>query len=226
MENTFNCRFLLTFNNTILVDGNSFMENIEVETKLRRCYGCKTQKPLSEFHKNKNVKSGHSFKCKLCVKEYNIVYNKKHAKRRSEYQKDYRTENNEYLCAKEREWYRKNKERTIYTKKIYRREKRKNDPLFRARNAISRRIRGVLKGSKSKKSMDILGCDLIFFKSYMESLFQPGMNWDNYGVHGWHIDHKIPLISGKNDQELEKLCHYTNLQPLWALDNIKKGGKL
>jgi hypothetical protein len=51
------------------------------------------------------------------------------------------------------------------------------------------------------------------------------MNWDNYSFRGWHIDHIIPLTSAKNEEELIKLCHYTNLQPLWAKDNLSKGGR-
>jgi hypothetical protein len=52
------------------------------------------------------------------------------------------------------------------------------------------------------------------------------MNWDNYGVYGWHIDHIIPLTTAKDEFEIYKLCHYTNLQPLWSEENLSKGGKL
>ena len=63
-------------------------------------------------------------------------------------------------------------------------------------------------------------------QKYLESQFLEGMCWDNYGIYGWHIDHKIPLCSAKNETELLKLFHYTNLQPLWAEDNLKKNGNL
>jgi len=58
----------------------------------------------------------------------------------------------------------------------------------------------------------------------MEAKFVDGMNWDNIGE--WHIDHIIPLSSAETEQEIIKLCHYTNLQPLWAFDNISKGNRL
>jgi hypothetical protein len=78
--------------------------------------------------------------------------------------------------------------------------------------------------SKKNKTMDMVGCDSHFLKEYLEQKFQQGMSWDNYGV--WHIDHIIPLSSAKSEEEIYKLCHYTNLQPLWGIDNIKKSNKI
>ena len=71
------------------------------------------------------------------------------------------------------------------------------------------------------------GCDISFLKNYLEQKFQVGMTWDNYGINGWHIDHIVPLISFDltSVAEIRKACHYTNLQPLWARDNITKGGR-
>lgn len=76
--------------------------------------------------------------------------------------------------------------------------------------------------------MQAMGCSGQELKRYLESKFQPGMSWDNYGVHGWHIDHIVPLSSFNlsDPEDYKKACHYTNLQPMWAIDNIKKGGAL
>ena len=52
------------------------------------------------------------------------------------------------------------------------------------------------------------------------------MSWETHSLYGWHIDHIIPLSSAKTEEEIYQLCHYTNLQPLWAEDNLKKGDKL
>ena len=71
-----------------------------------------------------------------------------------------------------------------------------------------------------------MGCSYQDFIIYLEQKFTDGMSWDNYGLYGWHIDHIIPLSSATDELSLEKLCHYTNLQPLWAKDNLSKGDKI
>ena len=71
-----------------------------------------------------------------------------------------------------------------------------------------------------------MGCSIESLISHLESQFKDGMSWDNYGYYGWHIDHIIPLSSVSSEDEVYKLCHYTNLQPLWAEDNLKKSNKI
>jgi len=78
---------------------------------------------------------------------------------------------------------------------------------------------------KTNKTFNIIGCTPEFLKEYIENQFTEGMTWENHGQFGWHIDHIIPLSSVKTEEELYPLFHYTNLQPLWWLDNIKKGTK-
>lgn len=104
----------------------------------------------------------------------------------------------------------------------------KNDPLF----ALKKRLRTLIRGSFRKsgytnftmKTESIVGISYNEFKIYMESKFVNGMSWDNRGE--WHIDHIIPLSSAKSEDELIALSHYTNLQPLWAMDNLKKGARV
>jgi hypothetical protein len=82
--------------------------------------------------------------------------------------------------------------------------------------------------TSASKIVRLLGCEWLEFIAHIESQFQPGMTWENHGVRGWHFDHIKPLSSFDltNDEELRKACHYTNVQPLWAADNIRKAGKI
>lgn len=73
------------------------------------------------------------------------------------------------------------------------------------------------------KNQEILGIDFEGFKLYIENLFIEGMTWENFGK--WHLDHKIPISWGKTEDEIIRLNHYTNLQPLWAEDNLSKGNR-
>jgi hypothetical protein len=78
--------------------------------------------------------------------------------------------------------------------------------------------------TKNKTTKELLGCEWEILKTHIESQFKDGMSWTN--KEEWHIDHIIPLASAKTKQEILKLCHYSNLQPLLALDNLKKGSKI
>ena len=87
------------------------------------------------------------------------------------------------------------------------------------------RIRNFLINEiNTKRTKEIVGLDKMEFKSYIQGKFKEGMSWENYGK--WHLDHIKPLASAKNNEEVFLLNHYTNLQPLWAEENIKKGDKL
>jgi len=78
--------------------------------------------------------------------------------------------------------------------------------------------------TKKNKTFNIVGCSPLQLKEHLEKQFVDGMTWENRSE--WHIDHIVPLSSAKTEEELYKLFHYTNLQPLWAIDNIKKGNKI
>lgn len=118
--------------------------------------------------------------------------------------------------------YRKNKAKEI-TRYM---DRRNTDLLFRLKVNIRSRINAFIKNNptlnRPSKIKEYLGCSKEELKVHLENQFKGGMSWDNYGE--WHIDHIIPLSYAKTDEELYKLCHYTNLQPLWARDNISKGG--
>jgi hypothetical protein len=105
-----------------------------------------------------------------------------------------------------------------------------NEPLYKLSMTTRNLIRDTFKRScegkfiKSNRTEEILGCSLDEFISHLKSLFIEGMTLENHGK--WEIDHKIPISSAKNEEELIKLNHYSNLQPLWKSDNRSKGNKL
>lgn len=85
----------------------------------------------------------------------------------------------------------------------------------------------VTNGIKCDKTVALIGCDIETLKKHIEGMFSVGMNWDNYGRNGWHIDHIKPCAKFDLSNEIEQreCFHYTNLQPLWEPDNCKKGAK-
>jgi hypothetical protein len=123
---------------------------------------------------------------------------------RKEYDKNNREKRNEYLS-----------------------NKKKIDPIYRLSCIVRNRIYSFLKNkniTKQNKTFTIVGCSPELLKEYLEKQFVDGMCWDNRNE--WHIDHIIPLSLAKTEEEIYKLCHYTNLQPLWAEDNLRKSNKI
>ena len=92
-----------------------------------------------------------------------------------------------------------------------------------ARNRILKAIKSK-KFKKNKRTVFMLGCSLEFLMEHLELKFTAGMTHENHGL--WHVDHIIPLASAKTEEEMYALCHYTNLQPLWAHENLSKGDKI
>ena len=107
----------------------------------------------------------------------------------------------------------------LQTKKYY------NDVQFKlTKNLRNRLYKAIKNNQKAGSAVDDLGCTVAEFKTYIESLWQDDMSWDNWTTDGWHIDHIVPInrFDLTNPEELKKACHYTNLQPLWAKDNLRK----
>jgi hypothetical protein len=124
-------------------------------------------------------------------------------------------------------WREKNKHKVKEYSKFYNKHKRKITLKSKIGIRLRKRLnRAINKGKKGSAIKD-LGCTVEFLIKHLESKFQPGMTWKNHGLYGWHIDHIRPLSSFDltDLEQLKKACHYTNLQPLWAKDNLKKGRK-
>jgi len=159
-------------------------------------------------------------------KERKKIYYLNHTQEKKEYDKKIREEKKELLAKQMKEYYETNKESIREYKKLWAKEKRKNDPLFKLKDNLRSLIRESIKNKGYKKLTKtelILGCSFEEFKNHLEFKFEDWMNWDNYGNpkdgivainKSWDIDHIIPCSSALNEEELIKLNHYTNLQPL------------
>jgi len=100
---------------------------------------------------------------------------------------------------------------------------------FKLKERLRHRLYIAIKNnSKNGSAVKDLGCTIPELKEYLEKLFSNGMTWENWGLKGWHIDHKKPLSSFDltNRKELIKAVHYTNLQPMWGIENLKKSNKI
>lgn len=122
------------------------------------------------------------------------------------------------------------KEEAKRRRKVARQFKEKNDPVYVLVKNLRRRMLLAIKGQKGRKestTFEYLGCSREEVVKYIESQFKPGMTWENHGIRGWHVDHIRPCCSFDlaTEEGRRKCFHYTNLQPLWAKDNMGKGGR-
>ena len=185
-----------------------------IYTRMKTCKECGEEKPLDQYCKRKEEKDGLHRYCKVCMskrgkKEYNED-KEKHLKRT----KRWREENKEYHKSLMKNHYHTNKD---YYRQ-WNRDKTKTDILFRLRHVVNSIINHHLKSGKSKKTIEYLGCTIQEYKEYLEPMFTPEMNWDNYGTY-WEIDHIYPLAKGGP-------FHYTNTQPLTITENRVKSDKV
>ena len=222
---------------------------------MKSCSKCKLDKELTLFYKCSKNKSGYRSQCITCENEYKEANRDKlkgYFKNRRDVKKEelktkaseYYLINKEKIISKSKEYYENNKESKLEYQKDYQRnnrdkrntylnERRQNDPLFK----LITNVRNLIYNSfyyngysKNSKTEELLGCSFEELKEYLESKFEPWMNWDNRGLYsgefnyGWDIDHVIPLSSVNEEDEIIKLNHYTNLQPLCSKINrdIKK----
>ena len=117
----------------------------------------------------------------------------------------------------------------------YRKKRIKSDPIFKLVVNARTRLNVVLKTKNIKKmnsTIELFGCTPKFLKEYLEKQFYPHpitnekMTWQNHTLHGWHVDHIDPLDLAMIPEDVVVLAHYTNLQPMWATENMKKGNKI
>ena len=196
---------------------------------MKKCSKCEIEKPFNEFYKDPKVKNGLRSSCKSCHKQYLEANKERIYERKKEYNKQYYEANKEKIVEYSKQWYELNKERINENKKQYQKQRLQTDPIYKFRfNVRCLIIRSFKRGSnqfrKDTKTEQILGCTIEEFRSYIESKFTEGMTLENYGK--WHLDHITPIAIANTEEEIIKLNHYTNFQPLWAEENIRKGARL
>lgn len=214
------------------------------------CKKCEQEKKHCEFGVQNSAKDKLRNVCKECRRVESSNYRENNKERKKESSKKWKEKNPEYfkiyyvnnqdkikqkkksayqqnktkIQAHNNKWKKENpdKVKEYYNNRI--KKERRTDPLKRLIFNMRTRIYSVLK-NKTNTSFEIIGCSPEFLMLHLENQFTEGMSWDLVGRH-IHIDHIIPLSSAKTEEEILKLCHYTNLQPLWAKDNLKKSDKI
>lgn len=197
------------------------------------CSKCGFEKEVCEFYKVSGSLIKYRSKCKICMNTYSRNYHEINKTIVSEKNKKFRMENpniNKEKCKlykqKNPGWFKKWLDKNKEHRRNYIMEYNSN-PKIKIKNSLRGRINELMnKKYNNPKTLDLLGCEYEYFIKYIENKFMDGMSWDNYGYYGWHLDHIIPLSSAKTEEEIANLFHYTNLQPLWANDNLKKSNKI
>ena len=214
------------------------------------CKKCLIEKEVEDFYLEKRNKSG---VMGMCIKCYNVklkewrytncdkLRKKVEKTRKENYDniklnaKKYYVNNVDKVNERNKQWRKKNSDKTKEMSKEWRKKnldkiKKYNQiPKVKISGNMRKRIGQYLKInkiSKRNKTFEIVGISPQNLILHLENKFQDNMSWDNYGMYGWHIDHIVPLSSAKTEEELYKLCHYTNLQPLWAEENLSKSNKI
>lgn len=207
-----------------------------IKMKIKTCYICKKE----------YISTGRNQKyCILCSDKVQkekykkwIIINKKRfqeIKRKwqlknkikiYEWHRQWRLKNRKNLNIRSRKFYQKNKIKIIKKGMEYRKKRLKTDLNYKIKHYLRSRLISALKGNpKLSTTMNLVGCSIDKLKHYLESKFKKGMTWSNYGK--WHVDHIRPCCSFdlSKPSEQRKCFHYTNLQPLWAKENLSKKDK-
>ena len=183
------------------------------------CKNCNQEKLDTEFYWNSS-KSRFETTCKTCMKDRRKRRYKQDASKEKQQHYKYVEQNRESVNAYKKQWARDHKsQRTEYARKKY-----QTDIVWRIKSCLRSRITAAV-SKKHGDTMNLVGCDIQSLCNHLESLFEEGMNWDNYG--DWHIDHIKPCAAfdlSQPDQQ-KKCFHYSNLQPLWAEDNLRKASR-
>ena len=154
-------------------------------------------------------------------------YHREHARKRYNEDAAWREHRKKYNREYAKKCGDEVKQKINNNRNVYRQNRQKVDINYKLRRTLPARIKAAIKHAKTEKcdkSINLLGCSINEVRKYLEAQFLSGMTWDNHG--DWHIDHIKPCVAfDLSDPEQQRECfHYTNLQPLWAEENLQKAG--
>ena len=210
----------------------------EHERQLQKQWRKNNKERVKEFTKKAQSKESYKIKRRAWYKVY--MSNPDNHNKRKEWERKWRSQdhvkakkklyklnNKEYIRKRMKEYTQRPEVKNRVRERI--RYRLKNDPIFRLKSSIRTRIYLYIKRGLAKKTLPtsvLIGCSWEFLKIHLEKQFKPHMSWANYGK--WHIDHQKPMASFNlfKQKELLKCCNFSNLQPLWASENLSKGAKL
>lgn len=183
------------------------------------CYKCGVTKPIDYFRIDNSIKSGRSRTCKSCVNKHSKSY----YNQRSSCDIDWKSKRSNST----KRWRSQNRQ----AHNTYQRTRNARNLTARLFRNVNRAILASLRGEyKSESTIRLLGCTIKEFKKHLESQFQPGMTWENYGngENRWNIDHLIPTswINAYDADHLRLVSHRWNMRPMWSQDNSKRGNLL
>lgn len=207
------------------------------------CTKCSVNKHIDEYYIDKNQKYGRKSQCKVCKSEYSklhnakpdVKHNNKSNKRQyyinnMEKEREYRVVHSVHIKHIQAQWYQNNKVELSKHRYLYCKERLSFDLNFKLTKYLRTRLNYAVKNNqKVGSAVDDLGCSIDKFKIHLQLKFHRNsrgnheyMTWDNYGE--WHIDHIKPLskFDLTNKVQFLEAAHFTNLQPLWAIDNMIK----
>lgn len=229
---------------------------VHIGIKLKKCSKCEEIKTLDKYYSSKQQKSGYSSCCKKCYslirkkrrskntdkyKKASLLWRNNNRERAIKTNREWRKNNKEKHKIATKKWREKNKEKVKETRRNWIENNRKKTREYSAKkrlkvskrisNSISSSILLSIKKNKSGMSWEkLVNFSFEEFKKRFEKLFADGMSWDNYGRNGWHVDHIIPIsafnFEKPEDDDFKRCWALSNLQPMWAKENISKGNKL
>lgn len=185
--------------------------------KNKICSSCREEKPVNKFWKRKD-RCRHLYRsnCIDCIYKAKNKYKKENPDKVFEQHRKYVSKYSSKKSSKKRA-------------KLRERKRYKTDIQFKLRKILRSRLRcAILDQARVGSAVRDLGCSIEELKTHIENQFEKGMSWDNWSHSVWHIDHISPLsrFDLTNEDQFKQACHFTNLRPMWATDNLRKHNKI